>query len=422
MRPLLLIGFLCAACNFDPSTSNAVEDGGPDVITVYADPNAPDADTTDAGPNDPDADTTDAGPNDPDASQCPVWPTTPTLFTPCSDVPVDSTNLVLSEVGTHVFNTDTGLLESPSANVTDPTDVAIGGATALVVGNLEVGINVRLRAVGSRPLIIVSWSDILVNGHIDVGSNAVDVPNAGAGANSSLCSVAGDGESVNTGGGGGGGGGFGSVGGDGGDGDSGTSAGGLKGTELTAALTLRGGCPGAAGGIGDEEIIGNGLGGNGSGVVFLSARNSIDIVALVTAGGQGGLGAFDNRAGGGGGGSGGLIGFEAPQVTFGNLSSVAANGGGGGGGGNRGPQLEAGDPGIHLETEAAAGGDGADNPPGDGGAGGYLGVIDGQVGDEGGRGGGGGGGGVGYIWVNSPNFVDNAVNLSPAPTSVSLSL
>jgi hypothetical protein len=420
MRPLLFIGLLCAACNFDPSTSNALKDGGPDVITVDADPNAPDADTTDAGPNDPDADTTDAGPNDPDANQCPIWPTTPTLFTPCSDVPVDSTNLVLSEMGTHVFNTDTGMLVSPGGVSSTPTNVPIGGATALVVGRLEVGINVRLRGVGSRPLIIVSWSDILVNGHIDVGSNALD--GDGAGANSSLCSIAGDGESLNTGGGGGGGGGFGSVGGDGGAGDGGTSAGGLKGTELTGALTLRGGCPGGAGGIGDEEIIGNGLGGSGSGAVFLSARNSIEIVALVTAGGQGGLGAFDNRSAGGGGGSGGLIGFESPQVTFGNLSSVAANGGGGGGGGNRGTQLEAGDPGFFLEDQPAAGGLGDDNPPGNGGDGGYLGVIDGQVGDEGGRGGGGGGGGVGYIKVISPNFVDNAVNLSPAPTSDSLSL
>lgn len=41
----------------------------------------------------------------------------------------------------------------------------------LSVEHLSISANARLRAVGSRPLLVASWSDIVVNSLIDISSN-----------------------------------------------------------------------------------------------------------------------------------------------------------------------------------------------------------------------------------------------------------
>lgn len=177
-----------------------------------------------------------------------------------------------------------------------------------------------------------------------------------------------------------------------------------------------GGCPGRAGGLGDEDT-GFGEGGDGGGAIHLIAKGVVTITGVINAGGAGGFGGLDNRAGGGGGGSGGLIRLEGNTVDVA-LGVLAANGGGGGGGGNNQPSK----PGAHGQPSLAValGGKGEDSPDGDGGDGGVRGVVDGQPGNRSDRGGGGGGGGVGYIQAITNTPLGPAAGTSPPITRTPL--
>jgi hypothetical protein len=389
------------------------------VASTDADPFAPDAD-----PNAPDSTPLpDADPTAPDAGPlCEDWARTPSEFDPCTDITEITDNIVVSKTGTYVYDTDMGTLTEPDGTtLVAHTSANIGGATALVTGQFTMGNTAILRAEGTRPFMIISWSTISIDGEIDVSSQGNQDP--GAGANSALCNAATNGTDDTDGGGGGGGGGFGSAGGDGGPGRNGDNAAGIGG--LVGATAFHGGCPGERGGIGDGELSDVGEGGDGGGALFLAARTTLTIQdqGVVHAGGGSGGGANGgagdaDRAGGGGGGSGGFIGLEAETVSFVAGSVIAANGAGGGGGGNNNPS----DPGTDGQPgdQVAAGGDGEGGAPaGDGGNGGFIGLVDGQVGIVSDRGGGGGGGGVGYIAIYANMTTGSPTVVSPAPTTIS---
>jgi len=254
-------------------------------------------------------------------------------------------------------------------------------------------------ATGSKPLILVATTSIMIDGTLDAAShNRVTL---GAGGNFSSC----DGGNPAVGDGGGAGGSFGSFGGQGGTGSIGTGA--TTGF-LDTAAALRGGCqgsPGAGPGAGD--------GGFGGGAVYLIAGTSISVAGDINASGGGGdNGSVTGPSGGCGGGAGGMIGLDAPRVDV--FGDIYANGGAGGGGAT--PTASGGngsDPGS--ATVAAPGG----VPGGTAGAGGdgSLGATGGSSGEAAGTsgsgGGGGGGGGVIKLYHSTGTL---AGNISPPPS------
>lgn len=410
MRSLLLLAVFLASCNFDASTSAA---------PANSDPFAPDA----MNRNAPDAD-----PNAPDASTvllCDDWNLQPSILDPCADIQIEEEDLTLTLDGLYRYNTlDGKLTDRLGVDVAHVSTTLGAGARAprvVVAANFWLGPQAELRVVGPRPLIIVSWGGMLVEGNIDVSSSSLG--GTGAGADSELCVAATPGTDDSDGSGGGGGGGFGEAGGVGGLGRSPNEdiAGGLGGEALE--LAFHGGCPGAAGGD-DDNPSKAGDGAPGGGALYLLARNSLNLRGHLYAGGQGGFPATGSRAGGGGGGSGGMIALESHVLTLQADSIVVANGGGGGGGAN-------GDGDTTTPTAGAPGGDGVEggvggigeNPPeGDGGDGGkLLNNLEDQNGLLSSRGGGGAGGAVGYILLLTNNLTNNSPQVSPLPTTTSIS-
>jgi hypothetical protein len=415
MRSWIVGCILVSACSFNPNTQAGANSDAADLVD--ADPNAPDAD-----------------PSAPDAGPCDVWSKTPTLFDPCDDISVQTEELVLGIPGRYLYHTDNHTLETPTGDVTTPVFADIGSATAIVVGRFQIDAPSSVRVIGSRPLLVIAWDDILLNGGINVSSQAnFNTPDdaatdvKGAGANPAACSsvavAAQVGVTHEEGGSGGGGGGFGSAGGIGGVGnvDNQASSGGAGGAPVTPPPSLRGGCPGAAGGQGNGPSPGQGA--PGGGAVYLIARTSLTVNARIHAGGQGGHRAEGGRSAGGGGGSGGLIGLEAPSITLEMNAVLAANGGGGGGGGNNSnTDSKSGASGLASDSTGAAGGAGESGGPADpagfGGDGGFVGddTEFTKRGFVGGRGGGGGGGGVGFIVVSASvaPSIDAQAQISPA--------
>lgn len=407
---LLIAGLLAQggiACSFDP-TGDALLDATPDPL---------DAPGVDATPD----------PIDAPSFDCSAWSPRPAHFDPCA-IAEPSMGLELTDTGTYVYNTETGVLLDPDMVESNPNSTPLIPPAAeprvrvLSVDRLLVGSDTTLRVEGAHPLIVAAWTDIVIAGTVDVSSNAADGP--GAGANTGTCMAADPGgPQMNNGGGGGGGGGGGlqSPGGNGGDGDGGGGSPGTKGDPVDTPDNVRGGCPGAKGGAGDGVDGGGGLGGDGGGAIQLTAHSRIQLRGTVHAGGAGGAGADADtnghdrtrRSGGGGGGSGGYIGLEGATLMLMSGGVLAANGGGGGGGcGNGAAQPgQDGKPG----EEQANGGSGQQGG-GVGGAGGWRENLDGGDGDDGpnDRGGGGGGGGTGYIILRGT--VDGSgVSTSPEP-------
>jgi hypothetical protein len=415
---------MTASCSFDPPSLSGGDrpDGAVDPMTDAGGPR-PDAD-----PDAPDARVTapDAGMGDamePDARlPCQSWPR-PRHFDPC-DIPQPIGELVLDQSGDYTYDTNTGTLSAPGGATIDHAQRILSGdpeVRLVSVDRFVVGANARLRATGDRPLLVASWSEIVVDGFIDVSSSLTD---PGAGANTGSCSAAGEGGQGNNGGGGGGGGGLNGDGGAGGQGAGGGAAG-TRGDKVAVPTTVRGGCAGARGGQGDEIDEGDGTGGGGAGggALQLTARTLITINGRLHAGGAGGGGATSDprRCGGGGGGSGGLISLEAPMISIEPGAIIAANGGGGGEGSENG----GGNPGTsgQLGVVAALGGSLGDALGGDGGLGGALAILDagnGMPGIQSGpqrAGGGGGGGGAGYIIFQGAFTVKPGAVVSPAQST-----
>jgi hypothetical protein len=378
-----------------------------------ADPSAPDAD-----PNMPDA---TPRPDVPPGDPCLNWTPVPSHFDPCAIVDPEG-GLTLDLPGTYTYDTNSGTLSPPGGGtpISHASEVLMAPALnvrLISVDSFALGPNSTLRATGSIPLLVASWSTITVDGTIDVSSGIAVGP--GAGANTGACSAAEDGADSANGGGGGGGAGLGDDGGDGGDGGGGDGNKGAKGFKLGSTPTnVRGGCPGAKGAKGDRDD-GGGDGGNGGGALQLTARQSITINGKLHAGGQGGgpgngdVGGNDQsrRSAGGGGGSGGMLGLDAPMIAIGAGAILAANGGGGGGGcvnnlaaGGEDGKLD--DIKANRGTKEGYGGDGGD--------GGFVTVAWGQPGDSADGGGGGGGGGVGFIIMSTTPFIMGSPKISPA--------
>jgi hypothetical protein len=347
------------------------------------------------GPPDRDPDALPVDTGTPDVGLvCTDWSSKPKHFEPCQ-IPLPAGKLDLATAGTWTYDTTAGTLVDPNKATITPPSVVLsqsGGPQIRVVSvtRLSVQKGVTLRVVGDRPLVVAAWTDISVDGTVDVGSDSKD----GAGADPSDCAshAAKDGSTDHNEGGGGGGGGFGGDGGDGGDGRSGSANGGAKGAKIAPPTVVRGGCEGGRGG--DS----GGSGGSGGGALQLSARLAITVAGTLHAGGERGAGAGTGDKGGGGGGSGGYLGLDAPSVTLESTAILAANGGGGGEG-SSGLSGKSGEHGL-AQAQAADGGSGGTSSGGDGGDGGWRDGPNGQNGKQDSDGGGGGGGGVGFVLVH----------------------
>lgn len=415
----LLLAWGGVGCTFDPPgaadypDTGIVElsDAGTDAGDA-SDTGAPDTGATDAGP--PDA-ALDAGPSDvgtPEDAEVPDSGPPPPLFTPSNGIlpgaleasqavfDTSATQDVLLHTGTGQIFTAAGQELRPAVTGLDPTTgigfevVAQPQETAplgvFTFGRVIVAAGTRLRGVGPNVLGLVSGSDIVVAGVIDVsgGEQAclpgedrkITCPGPGAqpGASScepccgscrgavQTCSVfcpsecvcdrcdrnhPSSGRSGNSGEGacfpesGGGGGGHGTAGGNGGDADGsinyangvrvpGGGGGAAFGVEALSPITGGGG--GGGGGDEPEASSRGGRGGGGGGAAQLVARASIVFSADssgpcgLNAGGGGGAAGGESAGGGGGGAGGGLL-LEAPTVSVGVGCGLSALGGGGGG-------------------------------------------------------------------------------------------
>lgn len=385
---------------------------GIDVDSFYGEPDAADgqpdaaAGDIDADVDRPDASTIDAAVVV-DAGMCESWQAV--HFESCA-IPPAVPKITIDQAGNWTFNTDDGALTGPGFDAQyllhDLSQDGGPNVALLSVNGFSTDSDVRLRVVGQRPLLIASWSDIVISGFVDVSSKRVSTVDDGAGANPKQCALnaPGNGGVDVLDGGGGGGAGFG---GDGGKGGIGGEAGDNGGNGSVASLPswrIRGGCRGGRGGRSTVE------GGPGGGAIQLTARERISIDGTVNASGGGGSGVQVAHAGGGGGGSGGFIGLDAPSVVLLAGAVLAANGGGGGAGYGYGKRAYHGADGT--PTANAASGGTEDNA---GGAGGHIIEPDGQPGAPGqGRGGGGGGGGVGMIVSTNNVAATPSTTVSPA--------
>jgi len=279
--------------------------------------------------------------------------------------------------------------------------VLSGGDGLCVIAATEIRIDAKLRATGTKPLVLLASMTITTTAQLDVGSHRGATPELGAGADPAGCAT---GTAPGSNGGGAGG----SFTGPGGRGGSPNA--GMPGAIVDPITALRGGCAGQDGDGGTR-----GQRGHGGGAVFLIAGSQIDARGGINAAGEGGSGGTDNRAGGGGAGAGGLIGFDAPTIMLAGL--ILANGGGGGEGAG---QSTPGNPGADpSSTAAAAGGRAGTSNGGDGGSGSSGNAAGaGNAANSGGSqgGGGGGGGGAGAVRVPAGASTTDA-QISPTPTT-----
>lgn len=376
---LLLLLLLVVGCSFSGPDGGGGPDGGPGR-DGDAEPDAP-------GP-------------------CVSWSSRAGHVPMTCDLPAGPAWTVTSNT---TFNTTNGTYtEGAGPTGMEITQTGGGQIRVISVASFTVAPSATLRVVGSRPLLVLSWSTINVAGIIDVSSvRSGSMTSLGAGANRMGCDT-GDNGQGNQDSGGGGGGGFHLGGGKGGNGDGGNTNGGPGGGSTPRPAIVVGGCRGGNGGSGSSA----GQAGASGGAIQLTAKVSIQLTdtAQISAGGMGGQGG-QGDGGGGGGGAGGFIGLDAPTVTTISGALLASNGGGGGTGcdGNTGPNGANG----NVGTARAPGGPAAvcSNAVA-GGRGGALGTPIEMAGEDGvnsqsnGTSAGGGGGGVGYIvvWAGTLQF------------------
>lgn len=357
----------------------------------------------------------DAG-DEPDAAvdlRCDTWTFTPTEIMPC-ELPVPERVELVAGMR-YVIDSRDGKLTGPGGDVMLPYISRNGIGIVSVIG-LSVPMGTTLRAVGTLPLAIASWSTIVIAGSVSASSIHPDrlvmpkVFENGAGAGSPQCPMGAvapqRGTADAAGDGGGGGGGFAASGGKGGDGGGGNSTGGTGGMSRARPARIEGGCTGADAGPGANGTPG--AGGPGGGAIALIAKDDVKILegGVVEVGGAGGNGAETGQTGGGGGGSGGMIKLETRALLIAMGAVVAANGGQGGGGANN----NLGRPGIDgLPDNMRADSLNRENG-GSGTSGAAGGFSGGHAGDNvttvAGDGGGGGGGAVGFIVYKGYDSVD----------------
>jgi hypothetical protein len=276
----------------------------------------------------------------------------------------------LDQAPTQPFIVGNAGREIDTASALECASYTVNGVAAsdlCIIPGTRVVIDGMLRGIGVRPLVLVSATDIVVMGTIDVSSARGLLVPEGAGAVLTIdgvdCPELTQMAGVE---GGGAGGSFGAPGG------NGTNAGGRP-AVVVIADRLRGGCRGGGGGQN------TGSAGSGGGAVALIAGTQINMLGTINASGGGGRGGNNTaRSGGGGGGSGGMILLDG-EILMDASSQTFANGGGGGEGAGNGPNVQGCNGGELLTTMLAG-----QNAIPDGGSTG---------------GGGGGGGGVGVIRV-----------------------
>src|ERR1044071_3207525 len=157
------------------------------------------------------------------------------------------------------FDTVTGTVTGTQLNCSAPTS---GGTGYCVIAANTITIGAPLRAVGTKPLVLVAATSISVPaaGSIAVGSHRMGgTDSLGAGADPNPgCNVGNLPSSANGTSGGGAGGSFLGAGGNGGNGGNGGGGAGTRGPTTNSVTTLRGGCPG-------QDGAGNMKGGRGHG-------------------------------------------------------------------------------------------------------------------------------------------------------------
>ena len=349
------------------------------------------------------------------------------FFTACEIEEIGQPSNVTLASGTYLVNTMTGAWfrdDGPIDPLGAARDLGDISAHVVVVNSFVVPEGTTIRAVGTRPLVVISLGEISVKGTIDVRSTwEAENPVSGSGARApgaADCSDGLDGDGNNKGGSGAAGGAFGGLAGRGGNSGDGETTGAIPGNAIAVnALVLQGGCQGGQGGDGEAAVRG-GLGGLGGGAILLSSLGPLGVSGTINAnGGRGKSPALSKRAGGGGGGSGGLIVLESPNVTVEATAVVVANAGGGAGGCNNvGSPCSDGEDGLLTEGPAAGGS--TDQEAGIGGRGGSLSTNGtGQAGEDNPkRGGAGGGGGVGYLLLIGEMILVDGDVVSPAHTEI----
>jgi hypothetical protein len=207
----------------------------------------------------------------------------------------------------------------------------------LRVGSLEVTAGATVRAIGTRPLVILASGEVSILGTLDIAGRA---NTAGAGGHESRTGLGAGDDAVASGAysdPGGGGAGHAIAGRAGGTAEADTLLGGGGGGEYgdDAITTLDGGSGGGRGRPGGCGRVDGGAGG-GALQIYSAVRIMIGMEGAIEAGGGGGLGGLtcvaQNAGAGSGGGSGGAIFLQAPEVD--QRGVLAANGGAGGGGGS----------------------------------------------------------------------------------------
>ena len=311
--------------------------------------------------------------------------------------------------------TVTGIALEPGVELVASAQDGGGPELAILrVRSLAVASSVTLRAVGTRPLVVLA-DTITIAGLFDAGGHRGEPGAGGSGARAGTGKGADGSRSGSYADGGGGGAGFARTGASGGEADN--ASGGAGGAPYGDAMLteLLGGSGGGATNTGGCDATSPGAGG---GAVQLYAATSIVITATgaINAGGGGGSGGasctFQYLAGTGGG-SGGAIYLQAPAVSNGGV--LAANGGGGGGGAS-GSAGGPGQDGSATTARATGGTSGGTSYGAAGGRGGSA-LGDATDGDNGpGLGNGGGGGGAtGHIVIRHRDTpVDGTT--SPAAT------
>jgi hypothetical protein len=303
------------------------------------------------------------------------------------------------------FNTTNSNICLDAAHM--PIDwMAQGQPDACFVVGETVTITNNMVFHGPRPIVFVATDTVTFTGQIDIAAHRGNYATNQTPPGFSVAACAAFATSATNdanGGGGGAGGTFGTGGGNGGLGNNSQVAAGLA-VDQPPPTVLHAGCPGQAGGTGDNQGTANlvSMGGWGGGTMYVLAGTSIVLSAgtIINASGAAGM-AGNHRTGGGGGGTGGMIVLSAPTITAGSSTFLMANGGGGSSGGSNqsdgknGADPTNGNPSMQAPGGVLAG-------AGTGGAGyAFDGTnpLDGGVGGVGtsGDGGGGGGGGAGLI-------------------------
>ncbi len=309
------------------------------------------------------------------------------------------------------YNTTTcaPLLGAPSQITTQP-NFETNELCVIQTGAFRLRSNVALRAIGTRPLIIIASGEMTIAGQIDVSSYRELTVGSGGGTRlNRAIGNANDGSLTSGAGGGGGGGGSKcTMGGPGGSADENIGGGSLGPDSSTAARFLGGGSGGRGG------APSGGLEGSGGGAVQLTSAIRIVVTAegSIFANGAGGSGGrFDTTlyGGGGGGGAGGVVWIEAPEVRIESFRAIRALGGGGGGSARLAPPADGpGDDGQDgTQANTASGATGGDGTTRGGNGGNHSTNAGGSAGQGSGsssRPGAGGGGGAGCIRVVTGSY------------------